>query len=64
MHLLEPRRIVKDEGLLRAMRFAWNVATHPDARRRLLKMRSVFRKYSQNLAAIAIVAKKPTTSLT
>jgi hypothetical protein len=64
MHLLESGRIVKDEGLLRAIRFAWNIATHSAARRRVLKMRSVFRKYGQHLAAIAIVAKKPTTSLT
>ncbi len=64
MHLLELRRIVQDEGLSRAMRFAWNVATHPAARRRVLKMRSVFRKYSQHLGAIAIVAKKPPSSLT
>ncbi len=62
MHLLEPRRIVKDEGLLRALRFAWNVATHSAARRRVLKMRSVFRKYNQHLAAIAIVARKSTAS--
>jgi SAM-dependent methyltransferase len=65
MHLLEPRRLIHDEGLLRAIRFAWNVATHSAARRRVLKMRRVFRKYHQYLAAIAIVAKKkPTASLT
>jgi hypothetical protein len=63
MHLLEPRRIVEDEGLLRAIRFVWNVVTHPAARQRVLKMRRVFRKYSRNLAAIAIVAKKPAGSL-
>ena len=62
MHLLEPRRIVKDEGLLHALRFAWNVATHSAARRRVLKMRSVFRKYHQDLAAIAIVARKSPAS--
>ena len=63
MHLLEPRRIIKDEGLFRAIRFAWNVATHAAARRRVLKMRSVFRKHRQHLAAIAIVAEKPEASL-
>jgi SAM-dependent methyltransferase len=62
MHLLEPARIVRDEGLLRALRFAWNVATHAAARCRVLKMRSIFRKYNQHLAAIAIVARKSTTS--
>jgi hypothetical protein len=60
MHLLEPARLVKDEGLLRAMRFVWNVATHAAARHRVLKMRHVFRKYAAHLAAIALVASKPT----
>jgi ubiquinone/menaquinone biosynthesis C-methylase UbiE len=62
MKLLEPGRIIKDEGLLGAMCFAWNVATHAAARRRVLKMRRVFRKYNQNLAAIVIVARKSTAS--
>lgn len=56
MHLLEPMRIVRDEGWLRAFRFAWNVACHGAARRRVLAMRRLFRKYRENLAAIALVA--------
>lgn len=59
MHLLEPARLVQDEGLLRAMRFAWNVALHSAARRRVLSMRKVFRKYRQYLAAVIMVATKP-----
>jgi SAM-dependent methyltransferase len=59
MHLLEPARLVRDEGLLRAMRFVWNVARHAAARRRVLTMRRVFRKYARHLAAIALVATKP-----
>jgi SAM-dependent methyltransferase len=59
MHLLEPARIIRDEGFLRALRFAWNVATHRAARQRVLKMRRVFRKYSRHLAAVALVANKP-----
>lgn len=59
MHLLEPGRLVRDEGILRALRFAWNVATHGAARRRVLKMRGVFRKYKCHLAAIALVGEKP-----
>jgi SAM-dependent methyltransferase len=58
MHLLEPARLVKDEGLFRALRFVLNVATHPAARRRVLTMRRVFRKYGNHLAAIALVAAK------
>jgi len=59
MHLLEPARMIRDEGLLRALRIAWNVATHRVARRRVLTMRRVFRKYNRHLAAIALVATKP-----
>jgi hypothetical protein len=59
MRLLEPARLMKDEGLLRTVRFAWNVATHAAARKRILAMRRAFRKYSQHLAAIALVAEKP-----
>ncbi len=58
MHLLEPARLVSDEGLLRTLRFVWNVATHAPARKRVLTMRRVFRKYSNHLAAIAMIAIK------
>ncbi|HEY3395930.1 MAG TPA: class I SAM-dependent methyltransferase [Lacipirellulaceae bacterium] len=62
MHLLEPRRLVQDEGLLGATRFLWNVATHADARKRVLRMRRIFRKYRSNLAAVAFVSHKPIVS--
>jgi SAM-dependent methyltransferase len=55
MHLLEPARLVRDEGLLQAIRFAWNVARNPVARRRVRAMRRTFRKYSKHVAAIALV---------
>jgi hypothetical protein len=58
MHLLEPARLIKDEGLVRTLRFAWNVATHAAARRRVLTMRRVFRKYNRHLAAVVLVATK------
>jgi hypothetical protein len=58
MHLLEPRRLVQDEGLLRAARFAWNVTTHAAARRGVSRMRTIFRKYSDHIAAVAIVGRK------
>jgi hypothetical protein len=58
MHLLEPKRIVQDEGFWRAVRFAWNVAWHGQARRRVLAMRKIFRTHRQHLAAIAIVGRK------
>ena len=58
MHLLEPRRLVQDEGLFGALRFVWNVARHAPARRRVLAMRRLFRNYAEHLAAIAIVCHK------
>ncbi|CAM3056373.1 class I SAM-dependent methyltransferase [Skermania piniformis] len=59
MALLEPRRVVADEGLGRALRFVVNVARDADARRRVLGMRATFTKYRDNLAAIEMVAVKP-----
>lgn len=59
MHLLEPARLVRDEGLLRAIRFVWNLAWHGEARRRILAMRRIFRHYRAHLGAVALVATKP-----
>jgi len=58
MSLLEPGRVIKDEGLLRALGIVFNIATHPKERKRILTMRGVFRKYKDHLNAVAIVAKK------
>lgn len=59
MALLQPRRVIADEGLLGALRFAKNVLTHRDARRRVLAMRRTFRRHRDRLTAVAIVARKP-----
>ncbi|HVU27188.1 MAG TPA: methyltransferase domain-containing protein [Verrucomicrobiae bacterium] len=56
MHLLEPRRLIRDEGLGRAIRFVFNVLRSPEARKRVFSMRRMFRKHRNHLAAIAIVA--------
>ena len=56
MHLLEPGRFIRDEGLARTIGFLWKVARNPAARRRILHMRSVFRAHADNMAAIALVA--------
>lgn len=61
MALLEPRRVIADEGFLRTVRFAFNVIRNKGARARILGMRSVFVKYRDNLAAIEIIAVKPST---
>ncbi len=58
MHLLEPQRLVQDEGLGRALKFTWNVLHTPVARQRVLAMRRVFRHYRMHLAAIVLVGVK------
>jgi hypothetical protein len=58
MHLLEPRRIIQDEGVFGALRFAFNLLCNREARRRVLAMRHVFQKYRGNLAAVVFVVQK------
>jgi len=58
MRLLEPRRLVRDEGLPQALRFIWNVARTPAARERIRTMRETFRRYTENIVATVIVAVK------
>lgn len=59
MHLLEPRRLVADEGWRRAFGIAGRVLRDPVARRRVLAMRRVFRRHQAHLGAVALVAEKP-----
>lgn len=59
MHLLEPMRVIRDEGFLRAMRFVFNLLTKPAARKRVLSMARMFRKHRKHLAAVSFVAHKP-----
>jgi hypothetical protein len=58
MHLLEPRRLLSDEGLRGTLRFIWNVLRDRDARARIFLMRNVFRRYQSNLAAVMLVGVK------
>lgn len=58
MFLLEPKRMLADEGILRVIKILFNMLTHPRARKRVLQMRSVFRKYKNEMYAISIVARK------
>ncbi len=62
MHLLEPRRLIQDEGLAGVVRIAFNVLRNPTARRRVRAMRAAFRKHQHRLCAIALVARKPLAS--
>jgi hypothetical protein len=56
MHLLEPSRLLKDEGLPGMLRMAFNLAVHSALRRRVLAMRRLFHKYGDHLQAISLVS--------
>jgi hypothetical protein len=58
MHLLEPNRLLSDEGVKGTLRFVWNIVRDRGARERVLKMRKVFRRYQRNLAAIMMICVK------
>lgn len=58
MHLLEPRRVIRDEGLGRALMIAARAAANPTARQRVIAMRRVFRDHAEHLAAVSMVAVK------
>jgi SAM-dependent methyltransferase len=58
MRLLEPDRVVRDEGLFGAARFIVNALRVPGAARRLLAVRRMFRTHQDHLCAIALVARR------
>ena len=58
MHLLEPKRLLDDEGLKGTVRFIWNIMRDRESRKRVLMMRRVFRRYQSNLAAIMMICVK------
>ncbi len=58
MHLLETRRVLRDEGFRGGLRIALNMATNPVLRRRILSMRRLFRKYGEHLGAISLVGQR------
>lgn len=58
MGLLNPARILRDEGWRDALKFFWNVLTQPKVRDRVLTMRRVFQQYKRELGYIIICAAK------
>jgi ubiquinone/menaquinone biosynthesis C-methylase UbiE len=58
MRLLEPWRIIRDEGVFRALRFAFNLLRNRAARQRVVAMRQVFATHRNHLAAIMLVGRK------
>lgn len=58
LHLLEPRRMLADEGLRGTARFLANVVRQPDARKRVLAMRSAMGHNAAHLQACVLVAER------
>ncbi len=58
MRLLEPARLVRDEGVTGAARFVFNAVRTPGAASRLLAVRSAFRRNRRHLCAVALVARR------
>jgi hypothetical protein len=56
MRLLEPERLLRDEGLFGVLCVLRNAVRDPAARRRMLAMRRLFRKHQQHLSAISLIA--------
>lgn len=58
MHLLEPRRLLQDEGLIGSLRIAFRVATRPELGSRVRSMRRLFAQYGEHLGAISLIGEK------
>jgi len=58
MSLLEPARLLRDEGFVGTLRFIWNISRDKEARHRVREMRSVFRRNRKILGALSIIAVK------
>jgi len=58
MRLLEPGRIVKDEGVVGALRFALHMLRDGEARRRVFEMRRTFKRNRNLIGAVALLAVK------
>lgn len=59
MRLLDPGRIIADEGIIGSVRFLNNLRRRPEARRRVLAMREGFKAHKDDLTAVGIVLRKP-----
>ncbi|MGV0791751.1 methyltransferase domain-containing protein [Mycolicibacterium sp. XJ1819] len=59
MALLNPTRVLADEGLGGALRIVGNLISRPAARRRVIGMRRTFQKYRHSLTAVAVVGVVP-----
>jgi SAM-dependent methyltransferase len=59
MALLNPARVLADEGFVGALRIVKNIAIRAAARRRVIGMRRTFHRYRRSLTAVAAVGVVP-----
>lgn len=55
LNLLEPRRMLQDEGIFRCLKIAGNVLRDRVLRQRILAIRKIFRRYREYLGAVSLV---------
>ena len=58
MRLLEPDRMIRDEGPGGMLKFMFNAVRTTGAARRLRAIRAVFRAHQQHLCAVGVIARK------
>ena len=58
MALLEPKRLLADEGPAGVAKIAFNLARKPQIRERVLGMRGVFRRHADHVGAIGLILRK------
>jgi len=62
MHLLEPKRLIQDEGLLRVLLIGLNMLFHPRIAKRIRGIRAAFRKHQKHMRAFVLIVKKSSKS--
>jgi SAM-dependent methyltransferase len=58
MYLLDFKRVLEDEGILRSLKIGYNIAVNAPARKRIVEMYRVFQKHRQHMNAIVLIAEK------
>ncbi|AHC14017.1 class I SAM-dependent methyltransferase [Salinispira pacifica] len=58
MKLLQPLRVISDEGLLPAIRFFTRAMKNPAARKRVSAMRSAFQTHHRHMGAVLFICEK------
>lgn len=58
MLLLEPCRMINDEGICGFIKILWRMLLNKEARKRIINMKRAFKKHAPNINAITIIARK------